>query len=652
MHEATGAAPGHAGLRYMPALDGLRAVAVVAVLLYHGEVSWAGGGYLGVDAFFVLSGFLITSLLYSEWHRTGTINLGAFWARRARRLLPAVLIVLAAVAVYAAVFAQPIELRQLRRDAFSALAYMNNWNQIASDQSYFEAFAAPSPLRHMWSLAIEEQFYLAWPLVACAFLRWRRGGRRALLVACGVLAAASAVLMTALHQPGTDPSRVYYGTDTRAQSLLIGAMLALLLAPSAGIVPAKARAALDRVALGAAVALGWLWGSISERDDWQYTGGYLLAAVLVAIVIASVTQPGAISPLAAALSTPPLRAVGMISYGLYLWHWPVYVLLGPSRIDLEGSTLLALRLSVTFAVAALSYVFVERPIRHGALQGWTIRVATPATAVALAVALVLATSAALPPAFQEISASQLHAPAAAAAVAVLQPDAPPPPPRVMLVGDSMATSLAPGVQRLADTEQFQFWDASVPGCGIATDTGDRWFDEWRDVEPQCLPGWRERWPSQLAAYGPDVVVGLFGAQDAFDRRFGEQVIRFDTPAGLELAGREMQQAIDTLSASGAHVVLLTTPYYALGWPQRVEVDRSPLHEPWIDQYNELLRFIAAANAERVTLLDLNQLLGPDDTWTDTINGIAVRSFDRSHLSEVGADFVAQWLVPQLMATTA
>jgi peptidoglycan/LPS O-acetylase OafA/YrhL len=195
----------------MPALDGLRALAVGAVLLYHGDVSGAGGGYLGVDAFFVLSGFLITSLLLAEWRDERRIALSAFWGRRARRLLPALFIVLGGVALYGAVIAAPTELENLRRDGLSALGYVANWGQIFSHQSYFESFAAPSPLRHTWSLAIEEQFYLVWPLVVAGVLRWRRGSVRSLTAVTGALLAASAVWMILLYDPGVDPTRVYYG---------------------------------------------------------------------------------------------------------------------------------------------------------------------------------------------------------------------------------------------------------------------------------------------------------------------------------------------------------------------------------------------------------------------------------------------------------
>jgi peptidoglycan/LPS O-acetylase OafA/YrhL len=638
----------------MPALDGLRALAVIAVLLYHGDVSWARGGYFGVDAFFVLSGFLITSLLLAEFAADRTIALGAFWARRARRLLPAIALVLVAVAVYAVVVAHPLELRQLRGDGLSTLVYATNWHQVFSHQSYFEQYAAPSALRHTWSLAIEEQFYLVWPLVVLGVLRVTRGSRRALLALCITLATASAALMALWYTPGRDPSRVYYGTDTRAQSLLIGATLAIFFSWRA-LSPRRARLAslFDATALLAMGALLLLWGTTTSSEAWQYRGGFAVMAILVAFVIANVTQPEHQGLLARGLSWAPLRAVGMISYGLYLWHWPIFVWLSAERTGLDGPRLLAVRLTVTAVVSAASFVFVERPIRRGAFNSVQLRFATPAIAVLLVAGLFVTTATAVPAAYEERTASEVRAPVvsdqslANAATAVANE-----PLRVMLVGDSMATSMAPGIRAAATRDGFDFWDASVPGCGLGTDVGDRWFDEWRGVEPRCLPGWRERWPGQLQSYRPDVVIGLFGAQDAFDRRIDGTEIKFDTPDGLSLAQRDMDEAVSVLSSTGADVYMLTTPYYVLGWPQKVQVERSPLFEPWIDNYNnQVVRAVAANHAERVSVLDLNAYLAPDGTWTDTVAGIKVRSFDRCHLSEEGAAYVATWLVPQITGAT-
>ena len=322
-------------IRYLPALDGLRALAVAGVICYHGGLAWAGGGFLGVDAFFVLSGYLITTLLLREWYSSSTgternpvgrIDLKAFWGRRARRLLPAMLLVLGAVAVYAVIIAAPDELRTIRADGISSLFYVANWRFIFSGQSYFAQFGAPSPLKHFWSLAIEEQFYLLWPLLVFGILRWRRGSLRALATFAAALAAGSAVLMYVLYQPGQDPSRVYYGTDTRASSLLVGALLAMLMLKRPVVERRPARLALHTGGIVAALVLGYWWSIATEHSDWLYRGGFVVAALLVALVVASITQPEP-GPLGRLLSLAPLRFVGRISYGLYLWHWPVFIAL-------------------------------------------------------------------------------------------------------------------------------------------------------------------------------------------------------------------------------------------------------------------------------------------------------------------------------------
>ena len=328
-------------LSYTPALDGIRAFAVGGVLLYHAGVDWMSGGFLGVDAFFVLSGFLITSLLLGEWAKTGGIALRSFWARRARRLLPALFLVLGGVAVYARVYARPSELSSLRLDAFASLGYVANWRFVFSGQGYFDQFAAPSPLRHMWSLAIEEQFYLVWPVLLLGLLHLFRDRARQLALAVVTLAGLSLVVMLWLYEPGHDPSRVYYGTDTRAQSLLIGAFVAV----AAGGIPVLGRRVRNWVhgaALVAVCVLGWMWCTANESSTWLYQGGLTVAAVAIATVIVSVTQRRS-GPLGAVLSLSPLVWVGTISYGLYLWHWPIYLAMTPAWTGLDGAGLVLAR---------------------------------------------------------------------------------------------------------------------------------------------------------------------------------------------------------------------------------------------------------------------------------------------------------------------
>ncbi|HKA93003.1 MAG TPA: acyltransferase family protein [Acidimicrobiia bacterium] len=626
----------------MPALDGVRALAVAAVLLYHGDVSWAGGGYLGVDAFFVLSGFLITSLLLAEWRGHGRIALSAFWGRRARRLLPALFLVLAGVAVYGAVIAAPVELDQLRRDGLSALGYVANWGQIFSHQSYFQSFAAPSPLRHTWSLAIEEQFYLVWPLLVAGVLWWRRGSVRALTMVTGVLLAASAVWMIVLYEPGADPTRVYYGTDTRAQSLLMGALLALMLARRRRPLGVAATRVLHGGAVAAALALGWIWTHTAEDAGWLYRGGFTLCAVLVAIVIASVTRPMP-GLLGALFSLRALRWVGTVSYGLYLWHWPLYVLISKERTGLDGAQLLFARLAVTFAVATASFYVVERPIRRGTLRRWGARVSAPATAGLLATALVFTTGGAVAPLSQVAAADLGPAPSAPAT-----PPGETGPVRVMIVGDSVANSMAPGFERAAAIQGLTVWNAAVDGCGITQDVGEQRVWDWEPARPECAPGWRQRWPLQIGQFNPDVVVMLLGTDDAFDRRIDGREIEYDSPAGDELTRADLEQAITLLSSSGARVVVLTTPYNVIGWPRRVRIDRSAYNPGWVDRWNTNLRAVATGHPTTVTIADLNHFLGPEGKWADVVNGVKVHGYDKMHLSPEGADLVAGWLAPELV----
>jgi peptidoglycan/LPS O-acetylase OafA/YrhL len=354
----------HGSLPYLPGLDGLRALAVLSVLLFHGRASWLPGGFLGVDVFFVISGFIITRLLLNEWQTTGRINLGSFWWRRARRLLPAVFLLLVTVLVYYVFFVED-EVTSVRGDSLAALAYVTNWRFIIDQQSYFETFMRPSAFRHLWSLAVEEQFYLLWPLLlAGALALFKRRWVVAALVVVG--SVASTALMAYLYSPGDDVSRVYYGTDTRAGGLLIGVAIAFLVAgvttqrsKFARLYSLPARVALD---LGAGLALATLVGAmflLEESSTFLYQGGLAGVALVTAVVILATSNPRTVT--SRVLGVRPLCWLGERSYGIYLWHWPILLLAwpdAPSDLQLVGMY------AATVGIAAVSYQLLEQPLRR------------------------------------------------------------------------------------------------------------------------------------------------------------------------------------------------------------------------------------------------------------------------------------------------
>ncbi|MFE5321526.1 acyltransferase family protein [Paenibacillus sp. NPDC056579] len=352
--------------RYMPGLDGLRALAVLFVILYHLNVNWAPGGLLGVGIFFVLSGYLITDILIAQWRKRGRLDLKEFYLRRARRLMPALLVMILAVVAWITLFDRG-RLPSLLGEVVSALLYVNNWWHIVHEVSYFESFDPPSPFGHIWSLAVEEQFYLLWPiLLALGLMLAPRRGRLVGLTL--LLALVSALVMAFLYEPGTDPSRVYYGTDTRAFALLIGAALAIVW-PSGKLSAGASRSAhllLDGIggaSLLAVLAMIWL---TDQYDSFLYRGGFVLLSIAVAALVAALAHPA--SRLGAALGWSPLRWLGVRSYGIYLWHYPVIVLTSPTVNTGSTSIPLALgQMALCIALAALSWRFIEEPIRQGAL---------------------------------------------------------------------------------------------------------------------------------------------------------------------------------------------------------------------------------------------------------------------------------------------
>lgn len=358
--------------RYMSGLDGLRAFAVMAVVLYHLNIDWAPGGLLGVGIFFVLSGYLITDILAGQWERHRRFDLVDFWIRRARRLLPAMFAMVILVVLWCLVVDHS-RLPALAGDVPAALLYVSNWWFIFHKVSYFESFGPASPLGHLWSLAVEEQFYLIWPLLLALGLKFlpKRINLAGWILS---LAAISALLMAVLYEPGSDPSRVYYGTDTRIFALLIGASLAIVW-PSAKLkarVSNQARTVLDVVGVGTLFLLGWMIWHTNEYQPFLYRGGMVLIAIITALLIAVLAHPA--SRLAIVLGCKPLRWLGKRSYGLYLWHFPV-ITLSTSQVSTTEPSIIKsiIQVAVSLLLAELSWRYVEQPIRYNGFRSLRLK---------------------------------------------------------------------------------------------------------------------------------------------------------------------------------------------------------------------------------------------------------------------------------------
>jgi len=615
-------------LGYRPALDGLRGFAVLAIMLYHGNVWWAKGTFFSVDLFFGLSGYLITTLLLIEHDESGRIDMKEFWRRRARRLLPALLLVLVAVAFYAAFVVEPAEAAKIRRDGIATMFYSANWNFIFGGESYFDAFTTPSPLRHAWTLAIEEQWYLIWPLVLLVGLRYSKNPKH-WLIAIGGLTLASAAWMGFLYTPGEDPTRVYYGTDTRAQSLLIGAGLAFVLRHRPTASEGEQKTLIGLGVAGTAVMMFMMFSQLAdpESSSWVYRGGFLLFGIAAAATIAGTLQPDP-NPLSRIWSIPPLPWCGRLSYGLYLWHWPIYIYLTPERTGLDGDALLFFRLAVTFVVSSLSYYFVEVPIRNRKIQLGSVKLLT-GLAIVATLALILMSAA---PGGQsgEVSASTVDVPPK-------QGDL-----KVMIVGDSVAVSLAAGFSPSIDASMNVVNRANL-GCGVtqlvALPNGGA-----RRVDFSNCPDWRATWAEQVADYAPDVVIVLVGGWEVYDQERDGEVISVGSDAYRAYLLAQLDDAIGVLSATGARVVLLTPPCYeAQDKPgsrapvERVDVRRSA----WV---SGVIAEAANARPGKADLLDLRTHVCASGEHEDELNGVTLYK-DGVHFDEPGAAEVWRWLAP-------
>ncbi len=600
----------------LPFLDGIRAFAVIAVLLYHAGVPGVDGGLLGVDVFFVLSGFLITTLLCEERLVQGTIHLGSFWAGRARRLLPALFVLLIGVAAYAWVFRNSVSVSSIRGDSIATLLYVANWRFVFSAQGYFMQSMTPSPLLHMWSLGVEEQYYLVWPLFALCVLRHRRP--QCLAWVAGAGAAGSACLMASMYLAGFSTSRLYYGTDTRAQALLVGSVLGALGSQREWRVvsPEWARTSRGRL-MGAVLgtvgvgSLFWAWHDLNGQGAFLYEGGFLLVALAAGAVITTVTS-WRTSVFARLLSLRPIRYIGRISYGLYVYHWPLFLAIDHAHTDLSGPGLLAARLATTFAAAVVSFHLVEQPIRLGRLaRGWrglTFAGGGALVTAGLVVAATIPTAAAAIPKGSAQSPTGLSATERRALTGAHAFTSNPV--RFLLVGDSVAVTGGIGLSANA-VAHFGVKVDNKADLGCDLDNLSRVGGVIYKTPPGVNCGsWRSLWRETIAEHPATVVGVLLGRFEVADhlyrghwRHVGQQ--GWDKHLTLEL-----NQAIRILTARGAHVVFFTFPYIA---PPVEQPNGAPFPENLpsrMDAWNELLRGVALAHPKKVTLVDLNRTLDP------------------------------------------
>ncbi len=635
---------------YRPALDGIRATAVLAVFGYHLGYRWLRGGFLGVDVFFVLSGYLITGLLLTEFQRTGRISLTRFWLRRARRLLPALFLMILAVALWLHFNAAAFELPLRRRDLLWTLFYSANWHFIATSQDYFAQLATASPLRHTWSLAVEEQFYLVWPLVVLGALtaganRWRMG------IICGAGAVASVMAMGLLYDPA-DPSRAYYGTDARIHQPLIGALLAVLLSRPPSWFSKSAVSSV--VAAGAATVLLSGFVLLSDNNAAYYRGLSLGISLCAAALIWGVeTAPS--GGLARLLGLSPVRWVGQISYGLYLWHWPVILAIysAPSLfLALPRSTSVNLtRVLATFGVAAASWFVIEQPIRRGRVRlvGSTQRFAAAAVvSTALLTAIVFGATEHEPT--LDVPLEIAGCPRSADEPCLRRRGSVGMP-VIALMGDSIARSLDAAFLSLAREHDWTYILAAKHGCRLSH-LVSAYQGHVRESDSVCYEATPHLVDRVLASWNPTAVVAL-------DRR---EIIDFVGPNGVVVATRtpghiaaaeaalaEVSRAITSKGARLAFVELPPTlPAACLNKDKQLRLDcRTPVANDVVQiPYNNVFRRLAM-RLPHVFTISVTDVMCPNGMCSAELDGILLR-YDGVHFSAAGSEWLAPFLYQRLI----
>lgn len=644
-------------LAYRPYLDGLRAIAVLLVFVFHAASPAMPAGFIGVDVFFVLSGYLITRVLLSQYHERGQIKLGDFYARRVRRLAPALLLLTSVVAMREAVWGSILDAAVRLREILATLFYVANWNLIAQSDSYFAEGVAASPLRHAWSLAVEEQFYLIWPALLILLLVWRRRRKGADLLSTLLIAGVSALAMALLFHPDL-LSRAYYGTDTRIHQPLIGAALALAMDDSRFTRLAKWRAELAAiVGLGAVVAMAvFLPGAANA----YFLGGSTVIALATAAHIAGVeSNPNGLT--ARFLSLPPIRYLGKISYGFYLWHWPIILWLpSPAGATFaERRFVNLLQFGVALAISAASYALIEDPIRsRRVLRGLRKPVLVVGAGVLSLMFIGLFSSALLANSGGELATAALRDksyeacpdnPQPCVKVQADDPNAP----VVALVGDSTAQAYDPALKILARQYGFTYVQAAVGGCPI----GHRFLATGTDGDlhkPSNVTCWEEMpsiYQELLDRWNPVLIIGTSWNETSQHVTDGALV-----KAGTERHAREVEtslrNAVSELTSRGANFVFIDIlpPGPAVsclekGGPDSAACDRQRVPTEREADVNKIFAKLAS-ELPRVYDVSLTSEVCSDTDCPLMVNGIVMR-YDGGHLTKTASERLAAPLASAL-----
>jgi peptidoglycan/LPS O-acetylase OafA/YrhL len=622
-------------LDYYASLDGLRGVALIAILFYHSGVNWISGGFLSVSTFFTLSGFLITSLLLYEWDGTGRIDLRAFWTRRLRRLMPGAILALLVVAIIGGTIGDASQVERLTSDGMAALFYVSNWRFIGLGTEYADLFASPSLVQHFWSLSIEEQFYLTYPILLIGVLGF--GGRRALAAVLGLMAVASTLWMASLYQPDESTSRLYFGTDTRLAEILLGALLAIW---HAGRPPLGGRAQRLLVGLGALGVGGTFiyWFLVSYDTPWLWQGGFAGYAVLTVSAIVGCVQPG--GPARALLSAGPLPWLGRISYGVYLYHFPVYVTVTGHLVGLDPWPLFGLRIGLTFALAVVSYYGLERPVRLGRrLRGNMLWAGVPAGMAATALALQAAGIGEVRPADPSSELLETTGPA------VVDDRL-----RVLVVGDSVADGLRRHLRRSQADFGIVTRTKGAKACGFVRSYRIRSRDATGIVDQTVgCSRLREEWDAALEQFDPSVVLLVEGWPGFGEKLIDGRWLSACDPQFGRAFSTDLTEAIGILGATGATVALTTAPPAMVRdvWSSLSESDQEVLAQATRASaacQDAVRRAVSAST--NAAVIDLGARICPGGDCVREEDGVSLRP-DGLHYSGPGGEIVARWLLSQI-----